>query len=168
MLQGGQTGLAVVLGKPEESLLIETLRHESYEMPPEQKLPRQVINDFVTWIKLGAPDPRRHQQPGVIQQGIDMEQGRKFWVFQPIGNPVSETQPQISVGLFHRRLGSREGPEPSCRWLAPIDWPSQATGNTLGHVPRRLLSSRGRSPLMRFASAVLGGHWQQWQDLGLR
>ncbi len=55
---GGESGPIIVPKKPEESLLISALRYESNEMPPSGKLPDSVINDFVKWISLGAPDPR--------------------------------------------------------------------------------------------------------------
>jgi len=55
---GGDSGPAIVPSMPEESLLISALRYESNEMPPTGKLPDAVIDDFVKWISLGAPDPR--------------------------------------------------------------------------------------------------------------
>jgi hypothetical protein len=58
VLTGGESGPAIVPNKPEDSLLISALRYESNEMPPSGKLPDAVINDFVKWISLGAPDPR--------------------------------------------------------------------------------------------------------------
>ena len=56
--QGGESGPAVVPGDLDSSLLIDAIRHESLEMPPDQKLPGDVIDDFVKWIEGGAPDPR--------------------------------------------------------------------------------------------------------------
>ena len=58
MRAGGESGPVIVPNKPDESLLISALRYESNEMPPSGKLPDAVINDFVKWISLGAPDPR--------------------------------------------------------------------------------------------------------------
>ncbi|MEX1095836.1 MAG: DUF1553 domain-containing protein [Planctomycetales bacterium] len=85
-LKGGDSGPAVVPSKPDESLLLEALRYESYEMPPAGKLPDNVIADFETWVKLGAPDPR-DGKAAVVQQGIDLESGRQFWSFQLIAKP---------------------------------------------------------------------------------
>ena len=60
--KGGDSGEPVILpGKPDESLLIRTIQHleEDMEMPPKKpKLPVAVIDDLVTWVKMGAPDPR--------------------------------------------------------------------------------------------------------------
>lgn len=58
MLAGGESGPVLVVGKPTESLLIQALRHQDLEMPPEKPLPESVINDFVRWIERGAVDPR--------------------------------------------------------------------------------------------------------------
>ena len=38
LLKGGETGPAIVAGKPEKSLLISALRYEDLEMPPKNKL----------------------------------------------------------------------------------------------------------------------------------
>jgi hypothetical protein len=55
--KGGDSGTAIVPYKPDDSLLISALRYESLEMPPSGKLPDKVIDDFIKWISLGAPDP---------------------------------------------------------------------------------------------------------------
>jgi hypothetical protein len=83
LLQGGESGPAIVPGSPEDSLLIEALRHDGLEMPPEKKLPDPVIADFVAWVKMGAPDPREGGKAPAARKEIDIEAGRQFWAFQP-------------------------------------------------------------------------------------
>ena len=39
LLKGGETGAAIVPGKPDESLLIQSVRYEGFEMPPRSRLP---------------------------------------------------------------------------------------------------------------------------------
>ncbi len=60
--KGGDGGEPVILpGDPDGSLLIRTIRHlePDMEMPPKKpKLPDAVIADLVTWVRMGAPDPR--------------------------------------------------------------------------------------------------------------
>jgi hypothetical protein len=80
---GGDSGSAVVPGSPDESLLLDALRFESFEMPPSGKLPDEVIADFKQWIALGAPDPREGDS-APVRRGIDFEEGRKFWAFQSL------------------------------------------------------------------------------------
>ncbi|QDT42882.1 Xanthan lyase precursor [Gimesia alba] len=82
-LTGGDSGTSIVPGKPEESLLLESLRFESFEMPPAGKLAPEIIADFETWIKMGAPDPREGESK-VVKQTIDLEKGREFWSFKPM------------------------------------------------------------------------------------
>ena len=64
MLKGGETGPAVVPGKPDESPLIEAIRYEGdVQMPPKKKLKDEEIAALTEWVKRGAfwPEPR----PGV-------------------------------------------------------------------------------------------------------
>lgn len=81
-LRGGDSGAAVVPGHPEDSLLLSALKYDSFEMPPQQRLPDHVIADFETWIKNGAVDPRSGDAPA-LAPGINLEQGRQFWAFLP-------------------------------------------------------------------------------------
>ncbi len=76
---GGSEGAAIVPGKPGESLLMKAVRYESYEMPPDKKLPDSEIALLEKWIAMGAPDPRESKAPQVDP--------RKFWALQPITNP---------------------------------------------------------------------------------
>ena len=84
LLRGGETGPAIVPKSPGDSLLIEAIRHDGLEMPPNKKLPDSVIADFTTWIKMGAPDPRKStgNEPLIAKKEIDIEARRKFWAFQ--------------------------------------------------------------------------------------
>ena len=64
--KGGDSGAAVVPGNVDDSLLIQSIRYETFEMPPNGKLPKSVIADFETWVKMGAADPREggaHPRP---------------------------------------------------------------------------------------------------------
>ena len=56
---GGDTGPALVPGKPEESPLIEAVRYTNadFKMPPKKKLPDAEIAVLEKWIKMGAPWP---------------------------------------------------------------------------------------------------------------
>ena len=84
LLHGGESGTALVAGKPDESLLIEALRYEGLEMPPTERLPENVIGDFEKWVAMGAPDPRAGDGAQAAARTIDIEQGREFWAFQPV------------------------------------------------------------------------------------
>lgn len=86
--KGGASGPVLVAGDPEKSRIILAVRHtdEELKMPPKQKLADAQIADLVAWVKMGAPDPRE----GTSSQkttGMSLEEGRKFWSFQPIKDP---------------------------------------------------------------------------------
>src|SRR5262245_23451531 len=58
--KGGDSGPALVPGKPAESLMLKAVRYADADlkMPPTGKLPDAVIADLEKWITMGAPDPR--------------------------------------------------------------------------------------------------------------
>lgn len=85
--EGGDTGPAVVPGDVESSWIIGALRHESFEMPPDNRLSDDVIADFVTWIERGAPDPRERGEAGGLPQ-VDYDAARNHWAFRPISDPL--------------------------------------------------------------------------------
>lgn len=90
MRKGGESGPAVVPGKPEDSLLLQALRHETFAMPPEEKLPDNVIVDFETWIRNGAADPRDESKPSRLEP-VDWEAAKSHWAFQPLREPPVPT-----------------------------------------------------------------------------
>ena len=82
---GGNTGPALVPGKPDDSLLIQAVRYkdEDLQMPPKgEKLTDQQIADLTEWVRRGAPDPRT----GAVRKGSGV--GRAHWSFQPVQKPV--------------------------------------------------------------------------------
>ena len=85
LLTGGDTGPAIVPGDVKKSLLLKALHYTDpdLQMPPKGKLPAQVIADFERWVKMGAPDPRTKKNVAK-KYGVDIEEGRKFWAFQPV------------------------------------------------------------------------------------
>ena len=80
--QGGDSGHGVVPGDIDGSLIISAMKHESFEMPPKKQLPANVIKNFETWVKMGAPDPRGGKPIVHSKSVIDFEEGRKYWAFQ--------------------------------------------------------------------------------------
>jgi hypothetical protein len=90
-LKGGDSGPSIVPGKPEDSLLISAIKHDSLVMPPKSKLPDNVIADFETWIRDGAMDPRAEAGPAKLPP-VDFEAAKTHWAFQKISDP---TPPQV-------------------------------------------------------------------------
>ncbi|MEI7701683.1 MAG: PSD1 and planctomycete cytochrome C domain-containing protein [Planctomycetia bacterium] len=81
LLQGGESGAAIVPGNPEESLLIQAIEHrpDVSAMPPDkdQTLRPDQVADFREWIRTGAWWPEKVQK----------FETRLHWAFQPIGTP---------------------------------------------------------------------------------
>lgn len=90
-LKGGDSGASIIPGKPEDSLLISAIKHESLAMPPKSKLPDNVIADFETWIRDGAVDPREEARPAKLPP-VDYEAAKSHWAFQKISDP---SPPQV-------------------------------------------------------------------------
>jgi mono/diheme cytochrome c family protein len=80
--KGGESGAAIVLGKPDDSLLVEKIR--SGEMPPvDTKLTAAQIDTIVRWIGAGARTAR--PEPEQVGTGpLFTEEELTFWAFQPI------------------------------------------------------------------------------------
>jgi cytochrome c553 len=84
--KGGDLGPSIVVGKPDESTLIQALKHaDGLEMPPKQKLSDEIIADFVKWVTFGAPDPREGNA-STVGKKISFADARKFWSLQPPKN----------------------------------------------------------------------------------
>ncbi len=96
LLEGGDSGAAIVPGKPSESLLIKAIRHEvaDTEMPKSRaKLDDAVIADFEKWVKMGAPDPREAPATATeIAKDTDwkaiLHRRTSWWSFQPVQKPA--------------------------------------------------------------------------------
>lgn len=85
-LTGGDSGPAIVPGKPDESMLIEAVRYESYEMPPNEKMSDEEIAVFVKWVQMGAPWP---EHAGEVREASAQitDEDREWWSYQPLKKP---------------------------------------------------------------------------------
>ncbi len=90
--KGGDTGAAIIPGKPAESLLLKAIRHDDPELKMPAKRPKLdagAIADFEKWIALGAPDPRDEPAKERPRAWAEIFSERKaWWSFQSIGNPA--------------------------------------------------------------------------------
>ncbi|VAX38942.1 hypothetical protein MNBD_PLANCTO02-865 [hydrothermal vent metagenome] len=86
LLKGGESGAAIVPRKPDESLLIEAINHDSFEMP-EKKLSDKNIAILTKWIKQGAPWSSSNAKPfdwSASPRKRFTKEDRSFWIFQPV------------------------------------------------------------------------------------
>ena len=88
---GGDSGPAIVPGKPMESLIIAAIEYgeDGPQMPPSEaggKLPNAEIQLLKDWIGRGAHDPRIAKQK---VGGMDEEEAKSWWAFQPLQKPAN-------------------------------------------------------------------------------
>lgn len=90
-LKGGDSGPAIIPGKPDQSLLIDAIQYEGFEMPPISKMPVAEISILVDWVKIGAPWPSHLQSADISVTAAEpfplKERRDAHWAWQPIANP---------------------------------------------------------------------------------
>lgn len=96
LLAGGDSGDAL-------ELLVEAIAYDNpdLQMPPKEKLPSHIVENFRKWVEMGAPDPREGELISRVETGIDYEKGREFWSFRPVKKPaVSKNGGRTAIDKF--------------------------------------------------------------------
>ena len=177
--KGGQSGPAVVPGKPGKSLLISAVRYEDLEMPPTGKLPDKLVRLLERWVADGAHDPRVTKSAG-REQKIDIEVGRRHWAFQPLGQApppgVKNRQwPQDEVDRYILARLAEAGLRPVAdadryTWLRRVSFDLTGLPPTVAQV-REFTSDRSSQARAKvvdrlLASRAFGERWaRHWLDL---
>lgn len=116
---GGDSGPAVVPGHPADSLLIQTVRYDGdIQMPPEGKLSEREIEHLVRWVRDGAAMPSTPATARPAAAGIDWQQGRQHWAFQPahvqdLPSVTRSDWPRTRTDHFLLAAMERQGLEPA-------------------------------------------------------
>lgn len=100
--KGGDRGPAIVPGDTDKSILLDAILHTDADlkMPPKKdRLPKEVLNDFTAWVRMGAPDPREAATAGQSAP-VDIATGRKFWSLQ---KPVAQVAPEVKNGMWPKQ-----------------------------------------------------------------
>ena len=87
LLQGGDSGAAIVPGNLEKSILWKSITYKNdMEMPPKKPMSDAEIADFKKWILMGAPDPRERKNILVKTKVTpeDIEKGKEFWSYKKV------------------------------------------------------------------------------------
>ncbi|MGI9518403.1 MAG: DUF1553 domain-containing protein [Pirellulaceae bacterium] len=91
LIAGGDSGHAIDLESPEDSLLLEAINYDSYEMPPDGQLPDADIEAITEWVRAGAPwkgtemvRDADEDHDGVPQVN---DETRQWWSYQPVQRP---------------------------------------------------------------------------------
>ncbi|HEV8604650.1 MAG TPA: PSD1 and planctomycete cytochrome C domain-containing protein, partial [Tepidisphaeraceae bacterium] len=111
MMRGGELGVVIVPGKPEDSLLIKAVKYTDadLQMPPKKKLSEKQIGDLVKWVRMGAVWPGeqmadKNVRPTSKPAGMVItEADRKWWAFLPIGSHGRGAHATID-GLIREKL----------------------------------------------------------------
>ncbi len=119
MLVGGDSGPAIVPGRPEASLLMEAIRREALEMPPDRALAAVEIRAFERWIAEDAVWPDQGE-PLRSESQTFSDEDRSWWAWQPLIEPtvpaitsVAWANNQVDAFVY-RRLAAR-GIQPAPR-----------------------------------------------------
>ena len=89
LLEGGDSGAAIVPGQPEKSLLIRAIRQqdEDLKMPPKGKLSDKQVADFILWVKQGA------YFPATAETAKKRSRDPNHWSFKtPVDPPLPPVQ----------------------------------------------------------------------------
>lgn len=90
LIKGGDSGSAVDLKDVSESILLQAINYEGYEMPPTGQMSPANIEVLTKWVKDGLPWPADHAE---IEFEVEAgpppvnEQTKSFWSFQPVKQP---------------------------------------------------------------------------------
>ncbi len=85
IIDGGDTGPAIVAGDPDESLMIDAINYgEVYEMPPDTKMTDEEIGVLTKWVEMGAPWPKEKTGPAKKVEVFDLAKRKAdHWCWQP-------------------------------------------------------------------------------------
>ncbi len=104
MLKGGESGAAIVPGKPDESLLVKAVRYKNEDtaMPPKKKLADAQVADLEVWVQLGSPWPQKDATVPVVdgKKGYDWGKLRaEHWAFRKV---VKANPPAVKNAAWAR------------------------------------------------------------------
>ena len=105
LLAGGDSGPAIVPGRPEESLLLAAVGYadDRVQMPPDGKLSAAEIASLAAWVNQGAPWPEGETPVGpasgrpAARRITDAD--RAHWAFQPVRD---EAPPRVAREAWPR------------------------------------------------------------------
>jgi hypothetical protein len=106
ILKGGESGPAIVPGKPGDSLLVRAVNYMDLEMPPGKRLPRKEAALLEEWVRMGAPWPGDTAVPIAKHESESRpvtDQDRQWWSFRPV------MRPEIPTGAFGQTCNPVDG-----------------------------------------------------------
>ncbi len=89
ILDGGDSGPAIDLNSPGESLMLSAVEYgDLFQMPPDKQLPVEQIAILRKWITEGAAWPETDETHVVVVDAFDLESRREsHWCWHPVQRP---------------------------------------------------------------------------------
>ena len=152
ILKGGETGPAVDLENPMDSLMIQAMLYQDMEMPPKGKLPQSQVDVIIKWVTNGMPIPpdRETERPVAPKSKYNTEindETKAYWQHTPVA-------PSKTPAVKNKKWPPRRPP---------------GGPNEPQELPKRTLNLLG-SPGAHFGppEALLGLSWRSREPLGRR
>lgn len=183
VLTGGDTGPAIVPGRPDESLLIASIHYGgTYEMPPDSKLPPEEIAILTKWVKIGAPWPVEAGEAETDSEEVFSvaERQQAHWCWQPLATQLppevkNVRWPRETLDRFVLHLLEEKGLSPTTP-ASRYHWIRRATFDLTGLPPTleevdHFIADTSPDAYERvvdrlLASPRFGEHWARyWMDL---
>jgi cytochrome c553 len=90
MMDGGDTGPAIVANNPKDSLLVKAISYQDErKMPPKAPLAPEHVAALTAWIQQGAFWPEGVRAARIVNKDAGFQitpEDRAFWSFQPLKN----------------------------------------------------------------------------------
>lgn len=187
ILQGGESGPALVPGNPWESLLLKAIRHENPDLkmpPPEagEKLTESTIEDFSAWVKAGATWPKgENPTAATVKESFDLDarKERLSWIWR---TPQQQVVPEVAdspdlgdidrfiIAKLRERNLTLAPPADDLTWLRRVHFAITGLPPTLKQIQAFLndasLERRQHVVDALLASPHFGERWaRHWMDL---
>ena len=171
ILKGGSRGPVLVTGDPENSLLIQSIKHQDLKMPPGKSLTDNQIANLSKWVAMGAPYPPSR----IPETPLD-----RHWSFEPIRHPsVPPVQnalwPLVSFDAFVLARLEQAGLRPNAdadryTWLRRVFLTLSGLPPTISDIKafQQDVSAKAYERVVDhlLSSATFGERWSRfWLDL---
>lgn len=181
LVKGGESGPAVDLAAPRNSLLLDAINYASLEMPPQGQLPPDQIAVLTRWVMAGTPWPAGFaiEPPEAERGGRRSIDPQTYWAFQPIRRPpvpeVDKEWVRTPIDAFILSRLERKGLRPN-RDASKATLLRRAFYNLIGLPPtpeqvRAFLADDSPDAFERVVDELLesphyGEHWgRHWLDI---
>lgn len=117
LLLGGEGGTVVLPGQPDESRLIQAVRYQGLEMPPDGPLAEAEVQLLAAWVAAGAVWPEHSGEIRPAQGGVS-DADKAWWAFQPVVRQAvpaldGDTWPANPIDCFVRKRQQEAGIAPA-------------------------------------------------------